>query len=151
MKGSVQIRGDIGNPKGTGYAKIVVDNLESADAAAGLTAMDTFVDSLKTGGFTDCNVGNTTITVFSGQLAAKPGTGVNIDSQLIVTFRQGSEQQTRKLTISGIDPADALLEDTSAGRRLTAAGMTTLAGLIDTLFGWTTEAVVVEGKHLIKA
>lgn len=151
MKGSVQVRGDLGNPKGTGYAKIVVDNLESADAATALTDMDTFVDALVAGSFSDCVVGNTTVTVFAGKVAAKPAAGVNVDSQLIVTFRKGAEQQTRKLTISGIDPADAILEDTSAGRRLTAAGATTLEGHIDTLFGWTGEAVVIEGKHLIKA
>lgn len=151
MKGTTQVRGDIGNPRGTGYAKVVVDNLESADAATGLTDMDAFVDSLVTGGFTDCNVGNTTVTVFAGINAAKPGTGVNVDSQLVCTFRKGTEQQVRKLTISGIDPDSILLEDTSAGRRLTTAGQTTLAGYIDTLFGWTAQAVVIEGKHLIKA
>lgn len=151
MKGRVQIRGDFGNPKGTGYAKLSVDNLESADAATALTDMDTFVDSLKTGGFTDCNVGNTTVTVFSGQLAAKPGASVNVDSQLVVLFRKGTEEQVRRLTISGIDEASALLENTSAGKRLTTAGATTLAGYIDTLFGWTAQAVIIEGKHLIKS
>ena len=151
MKGTTQVRGDFGNPRGTGYAKIVVDNLESADAATALTDMDTFADSLKTGTFTDCIVGNSTVTVFAGINAAKPGAGVNVDSQLVVTFRKGTEQQVRRLTISGVDVAAAILEETSAGMRLTAAGATTLEGYLDTLFGWTTEAVVVEGKHLIKS
>ena len=150
MKGSVQVRGDLGNPKGTGYAKVVVDNLESADAATALTDMDTFVDSLVTGGFTECNVGNTTVTVFAGQVATKPGADVNVDSQLVVSFKKGSEQTTRKLTISGMDPASALLESTSAGKRLTAAGATTLEGYLNTLFGWTSEANVIQGKWLVK-
>lgn len=151
MKGTVQLRGDFGNPRGTGYAKLVVYNLESADAASALTDMDTFADSLKTGGFTDCNVGNTTVTVFSGQNAAKPGTSVNVDSQLLVTFRKGTEEQIRKMTISGMDPSSALLQEADGGLRLTLAGQTTLAGYIDTLFGWTAQAVIVEGKLLIKS
>ena len=151
MKGSTQLRGDLGNPRGTGYAKLVVDNLESADAATALTDMDTFVDSLVTGGFTECNVGNTTVTVFSGQKAVKPVADVNVDSQLIVTFKKGTEQQNRRLTISGMDPASVLLESTSAGKRLTAAGATTLEGYIDTLFGWTLQANVIEGKWLVKS
>lgn len=151
MKGSTQLRGDLGNPRGTGYAKLVVDNLESADAATALTDMDTFVDSLVTGGFTECNVGNTTVTVFSGQKADKPVADVNVDSQLIVTFKKGTEQQNRRLTISGMDPASALLESTSAGKRLTVAGAATLEGYIDTLFGWTLQANVIEGKWLVKS
>jgi hypothetical protein len=151
MRGVVQLRGDFGNPKGTGYAKLRVDNLESADAATGLTDMDTFADSLKTGGFTDCNVGNTKVTVFSGQNAAKPASNVNVDSQLIVMFRKGTEEQVRKLTIPGIDVGSTLLEEDSAGLRLTTAGAATLAGYIDTLFGWTSQAVIISGKCLVKA
>lgn len=151
MRGVTQLRGDFGNPTGTGYAKIRVDNLESADAATALTDMDTFADSLKSGGFTDCNVGNTKVTVFSGINAAKPAADVNVDSELIVMFRKGTEEQVRRLTIPGIDPASALLEADSAGLRLTAAGAATLAGYLDTLFGWVTQAVVISGKCIIKS
>lgn len=150
MRGVVQLRGDFGNPTGTGYAKLRVDNLESADAATALTDMDTFADSLNTGGFTACNVGNTKVTVFSGQAAAKPGAAVNVDSQLIVVFRKGTEEQVRRMTIPGIDPDSALLEADSAGLRLTAAGATTLEGYINTLFGWSGQASIVSGKCIIK-
>lgn len=150
MRGTVQLRGDFGNPTGSGYAKLRVDNLESADAATALTDMDTFADSLVTGGFTECNVGNTKVSVFSGQVAAKPGASVNVDAQLIVVFRKGSEEQTRKLTIPGIDIGSALLEEDSAGLRLTTAGAATLAGYIDTLFGWTAQATIVSGKAIVK-
>lgn len=150
MKGVTIVRGDYGNPRGTGIAKITVDNLESADAATGLTAMDTFVDSLVTGGFTECNVGNTGVTVYALQAAAKPAADVNVDAQLVVYFRKGTEQGRRKLTIPGIDADSALLELTDAGKRLTAAGQTTLAGYIDTLFGWTSLAEIIEGVYLVK-
>ena len=151
MKGSVQLRGDFGNPAGTGIAKLVVDNLESADAAAAAVDMDTFADNLVLGGFTECNVGDVSITSKTVQYADPPGASVNVDAQLFVTYRKKTDATTRKLTISGIDPASALLENASEGKRLTAAGKATLEGYLDTLFGWTDEAVVLTGKLLIKA
>lgn len=151
MKGTVQLKGDFGNPAGTGLAKLVVDNLESADVATALTDMDTFADSLVTGGFTECNVGDVSVVDTTLQYADPPAADVNVDSQLICTFRKKTEAGTRKLTISGIDPASALLESLSEGKRLTAAGKTTLEGYLDTLFGWTDEAVVIVGKYLTKS
>ena len=149
MKGVVQVRGDIGNPKGTGYAKITVDNLESADAAAALIAMDTFVDALAGNGFTECNVGNTSVTVYALQGAAKPGTGINVDGQLVVQFRNSGELRVRRLTIPGCDYDSAVLEDRDAGRRLTTAGAATLQGYIETLFAWgLDECVIIDGKWI---
>lgn len=150
MKGSVQLRGDYGNPSGTGLGKLVVDNLESADAATALTAMDTFVDSLVTGNFTECNVGDVSVTVYTTQFTVKPAADVNIDSQLVVHFRKKTDSTIRKLTISGIAEDSTVLEATDAGKRLTDAGKTTLEGYLDILFGWTTEAVVLYGKMLVK-
>lgn len=150
MKGVVQVRGDYGNPNGTGYAKISVDNLESADAATALTVMDTFVDSLKTGGFTGCNVGKTSVTVEALQGADKPAADVSIDDQLIVSYTKSTEGKARTLTISGIDPDSALLTPKSEGRRLTDAGIATLEGYINTLFGWTGLAKISVGKFVSK-
>lgn len=150
MKGVTIVRGDYGNPKGTGFAKITIDNLESDDAETGLTDMDTFVDALVSNSFTECNVGNTGITVYSYQAVAKPAADVNVDDQLVVYFRKGASGGRRKLTIPGIDPDSALLELTAAGKRLTTAGAATLAGLLDTLFGWTAEAEIIEGVYLGK-
>ena len=149
MKGIVQVRGDIGNPRGTGYAKIAVDNLESADAASALTAIDTFVDALVGGGFTACNVGNSSVTVFALQGAAKPGTGVNVDGQLVVKWRNAAERKFRTLTIPGCDYDSAVLEDRDAGRRLTTAGAASLSALIETLMGWGVgECVIIDGKWI---
>ncbi|MCK5600629.1 hypothetical protein KAR91_02100 [Candidatus Pacearchaeota archaeon] len=150
MKGTVQVRGDYGNPSGTGLGKIVVDNLESATAALGLTDMDTFVDSLVTGNFTECNVGDVSVTTYTTQFTTKPAAGVNIDSQLVVHFRKKTDSTIRKLTISGIAETSTVLEAADAGKRLTEAGKTALEGYLDTLFGWTTEAVVLYGKLLVK-
>lgn len=151
MKGSVQLRGDFGNPSGSGIAKLVVDNLESADAATALVDMDTFADNLVLGGFTECNVGDVSVTQKTVQYADAPAADVNVDSQLFVTFRKKTDATTRRLTISGIDPASVLLESATEGKRLTTAGKTTLEGYLDTLFGWTDEAVVITGKLIIKA
>ena len=151
MKGVVQLRGDFGNPAGNGLAKLTVDNLESADAATGLTDMDTFADSLVTGGFTECNVGDVAVTVKTTQYADPPAADVNVDAQIFVTFRKKTDATTRRLTISGVDPTSALLESATEGKRLTAAGKTTLEGYLDTLFGWSDEAVVITGKLIVKS
>lgn len=151
MKGVVILRGDYGNPTGTGIAKLVVDNLESADAATGLTDMDTFADSLVTGDFTDCAVSDVSVTVKTIQFADKPGASVNVDRQLVVHFRKKDDDTVRRLTVSGIGPSATVLEAAQEGERLTAAGKTTLEGYLDTLYGWTDQAVVLYGKVLQKS
>lgn len=151
MTGKVTLRGDFGNPSGTGYAVLTVENLESADAETAATAMDTFADSLKTGGFTGCNVADTRVTITVPQVAAKPGTSIDIDDQLVVTFKDGTAaEKPRRLTISGMDPDSSLLVEGDAGKRLSDAGKVTLAGYLDTLFGWTNQAVVLQGKFKTK-
>lgn len=151
MTGKTLVRGDFGNPTGSGYALITVENLESADAATGAAAMDTFVDSLKTGNFTACNVADTKVTITVPQVAAKPGTSVSVDDQLVVMFKDGSSaEKPRRLTITGCDPDSAILEEGDAGKRLSDAGKVTLAGYINTLFGWVDKAVVLSGKFKTK-
>lgn len=150
MKGTVQLRGDYGNPAGTGIAKLVVDNLEDATVALALVSMDTFADSLKTGLFTGCNVGDTSVVDYAVQFVAKPASSINIDRQLVVHFRKKTDSTIRKLTISGIADDSTVLEAAAVGERLTDAGKTTLEGYLDTLFGWTAEAVVLYGKVLQK-
>lgn len=150
MKGTVILRGDYGNPTGSGIAKLVVDNLESADVATALTAMDTFADSLVTGDFTDCAVSDVSVVDKTIQFADKPGTGTNVDRQLIVSFRKKTDDTIRQLTISGIGASATVLETVDAGQRLTTAAKTTLEGYLDTLFGWTDQAVVLYGHVLQK-
>lgn len=150
MKGQVQLVGDFGNPDDTGEGKMVVYDLESTDVETGLTDLDTFADSLKTGNFTACNVGDVSVTETTEQYQDKPAADVNIDRQLVVLFRKKTDKTTRRLTIPGIAAGAAVLEATAAGERLTAAAKLTLAGYLNTLFGWTSEAVVKIGKVLQK-
>ena len=105
MKGQVLLIGDYGNPKDTGQAKLVVDDLTSADVATALVDMDTFADSLVTGDFTDCNVADVAVTETTVQYADKPGASVNVDRQLVCFFRTILDNTTRRLTISGIRKA----------------------------------------------
>lgn len=150
MKGQVMVRGDFGNASGTGIGKLVVDNLESADVATALTDMDTFVDSLVTGLFTGCNVGDVSVTDKTVQFVDKPASDINIDRQLICHFRKKTDDTIRKLTIPGIAVDSTVVSGVDEGERLTDAGKTTLEGYLDTLFGWTDEAVVLYGKVLQK-
>ena len=135
MKGTVIIRCDYGNPTGSGIAKLVVDNLESADVATALTDMDTFADSLKSGGFTAGNISDVSVVDKTIQFADKPAANVNADRQLIVSFRKKTDDTVRKLTISGIAADATVLEKVDAGERLTTSAKTTLEGYLDTLFG----------------
>ena len=151
MTGKTLLRGDFGNPTGSGYALLTVENLESADAATGAAAMDAFADNLVLGGFTECNVADTKVTITVPQVAAKPAASVSVDDQLVVMFKDGTKaEKPRRLTITGIDPDSALLIEGDSGKRLSDAGKTTLAGYIDTLFGWTAQAVVLSGKFKTK-
>jgi len=150
MKGQIMLRGDWGNAAGTGIGKLVVDNLESADVATALTDMDTFADSLKTGLFTACNVGDVSVTDKTIQFVDKPAADVNIDRQLVVHYRKKTDDTTRKLTVSGIATDSTVVTGVDDGERLTTAGKATLEGYLDTLFGWTDEAVVLYGKVLQK-
>lgn len=151
MNAVTQIRGDFGNPKGTGYASIRVEDIEAEDEAAALVAMDTFVDALKGANFTAANVGNTSVTSYALQSAAKPAADVNIDAQLVVSWRHSSEVRPRKLTIPGIAAASPILENKDGGVRLTTAGAATLQGLIETMMGWGLgECIIIEGKYLVK-
>lgn len=150
MKGQVQLIGDYGNPDDTGEAKLVIENMESADVATGLTDLDTFADSLVTGDFTDCNVGDVSCTETTEQYQTKPAANVNVDRVLKVLFRKKDDKTTRRLTIPGIGTSATVLEATAQGERLTAAGKLALAGYLDTLFGWTAQAVVKVGKVIQK-
>ena len=150
MNGSAQLLGDGGNPSGTGIATLKVFNLESADAATGLADMDTFADSLKTGNFTGCNVGDVACTIKDAQYQEPPAAGINIDRQLVVSFKNKDEIAVRKLTIPGIAAGAAVVELVDGGERITAAAKTTLEGYLDTLFGWTDKAVVIKGKVVQK-
>lgn len=150
LKGQVMLVCDYGNPDDTGEAKLVIDNLESADAATAAADMDTFADSLVTGLFTGAAVSDVAITETTANYKDKPAADVNADAQLIVLFRKKDTKGTRKMTISGIDVDSTVLEATAQGKRLTAAAKLTLAGYIDTLFGWTGQAVVKVGKLIVK-
>ena len=150
MNGSAQLLGDGGNPSGSGLATLKVFNLESADAATGLADIDAFADSLKTGGFTGCNIGDVACTIKDAQYQEPPAADINIDRQLVVTFKNKDEIATRKLTIPGIAKTATVVELVDGGERITAAAKATLEGYLDTLFGWTDKAVVVTGKVMQK-
>lgn len=152
-KGIVLLVGDYGNPFETGVAKLTVEGLNGTDVATDLAAMDTFADSLKTGFFTACEVSDVSITETTEQFKAKPGTSTNVDRQLVCDFRLITNKRVRKLTISGVADDASVLEKAQKGERLTEAGKTTLAGYMNTLFGYdglTEGVIILRGKVLQK-
>lgn len=149
-QGVIQLRGDFGNPSGSGLAKLVLHDLTSADSATAKTALNTFGAALKTDGFTLCNIGDISVVDKTLQFKDKPGGSVNVDSKLEVTWRTKTDDTTRSLTISGIAETSTQLESADDGKRLTDAGKVALAAHLTTLYGLAAEdaAVVLYGKFI---
>ena len=149
FKGVTQLRGEFGNPDGSGLAKLVVDNLDLADADTAEAAMQTFAAALKTGNFTQANVGKTNVTQ-SDNLSAVKAIGVDVDDQLVVTYEKSGTKGVRTITVSGCDQDSVVLEAKDAGRRLTSAAATALEVLLNALHGWESLARVKVGKFISK-
>jgi len=146
-QGHTILVGDGGNPSGSGIAIMRVYGLPSGEAEADVsTRMGAFAAGLKTDGFTGCNVADTGLDSTTIQFQLKPATGVNVDRQLIVTWRQKSLADIHRLTISGIAEGSALVELVDRGERITEAAKTTLAARLNTLFALTDDVVILSGK-----
>ena len=138
--------GDGGNPSGTGIAILKVYGLPTSDDEATVsTRMATFAAALKTGGFTGCNVGDTGLDSTTINFQEKPGADINVDRQMICTWRQKTLADIHHLTISGFPEGSALATLVDKGERITEAAKATLAGYINTLFGLTDDVVVLTG------
>lgn len=151
-QGVIQLRGDFGNPSGSGLAKIVVHDLPGNDTVATKAALGVFAAALTGGGFTDANAGDVSVVDKTLNFQAKPGSGVNIDNKLEVSWRTVTDDSIRSLTISGISPDSGVLEEADDGLRLTDAGKTALGGFLTTLYELTAgqEAIVLYGKYVTK-
>jgi len=139
--------GDGGNPSGSGIAIMRVYGLPSGEAEADVsTRMASFAAGLKTDGFTGANIADTGLDSTTINFQSKPASDINIDRQLIVTWRQKTLADIHRLTISGIPEGSALVELVDRGERITEAAKTTLAARINTLFGLTDDVVILNGK-----
>lgn len=149
--GVIQLRGDYGTPSGSGLAKVVLHDIVATDAATAKTKLATFGNALRTNDFTDCNIGDVSITDKNLNFPTKPAADVNVDSKVEVSWRTKLDDSVRSLTISGISSTSANLEPADDGKRLTDAAKTTLGGLLSTLYDLEDPdgAIVLYGKYIV--
>lgn len=153
-KGTIQARGDFGNPSGSGLARMMIFDLgANADTVDILARLQAFGAGLVTDGFTECNIGDVSVVAKTNAFVGKPGNNVNVDDKLEVTFRTILDDSIRDFTISGMPSASPLLEEADGGRRLTDAGKVALQDRMNTLLELTPPAngvIVLYGKHITK-
>lgn len=152
VKGTAVLRGDFGNPAGTGIVKMFLHGLEDAgheDVAAVHSAVEAFVTGIKSAGFTGCNLATKHALYDAEGFADKPGASVNIDRKVLVTWRTKTSSDIHQMTIPGLPSDTTLTEGKDAGERLKDSSKASLGALIETLYGVSAgNVVVIEGVVL---
>jgi hypothetical protein len=147
---TINCRGDFGNPSGTGVTSLQTP-FDAEDDEAAYTALAAFFAALKTAQLTACNQGDLTASWTSALFPAKPGTGVNVDRILLVTWRLKTDVGIHRLTIPGVPETSTGVSDLSEGERLNDTGKAALAAAIEAVGGYTAgDVVVLQGKVFVK-
>jgi len=152
-KAIITVKGDSGNPSGTGLAKIILANIwagEDASITDKSADMATFHAALVTANLTSTVIGDKAITGKSPMAAAKPGVGCNVDRQLVVDWRLKTSSTPHSFTVPGVPTSSTNLELVDNGERLTEAGKTAVASAIEGVFGFTAGDVVVTSGKVIQ-
>jgi hypothetical protein len=129
-----QLVGDFGNPNGNGLALLQLSDIPQDTLADAKASFDTFVQALKSGGWTDCNLGDQLFNFRDASYADKPAAGVNIDRKIVVRWRTKEDPTPRSFTVSGIPDACVHVEDTKDGERVSEAGKLAMAALLNAMY-----------------
>jgi len=129
-KGVIIFRGDSGTPK-SNYAKTIIEGVTD-DAA--LLALTTVV-----AGHTKANIAKRAFSTLTTGTDAEPGAGALVDRKAICYFRDTTTLHVITMTISA--PADASVEVTDDGERVTDAAMESLRAALATATGKTLTAL----------
>ena len=141
--GQIQVKGDFGNPSGTGIAGIEVYGLTDEAHGTVETKLATFHAALVTAQLTStvkCDVG---VNYVNPDYKNKPGTGVNIDRKIVCTWRKKTETAIRRITIPGLPTTSTAIEEADAGERINDTGRTALGSAIEALYGLDAGDVIV--------
>ena len=152
-RGTAQLIGDNGNPTGSGLTKIVLEDMTPEDYTSQQTKINVFIAAITTAQLTGCNKGDVTTAQKSESLATKPDLGINIDRQLVVTWRKKNDSSVHRLTIPGVPASSTGISLTDAGERINNVGRAALEGALNSAYGLTVEtdgAVVLTGKVIQK-
>lgn len=149
VNGQVQVKGDYGNPSGTGVSGIEVYGLVDEEHATAKGKLETFHASLKTAQLTDTVACDIAVNIVSPNYQVKPNNNVNIDRKIVCTWRKKTETAIRRLTIPGVPATSTAISLTDAGERINDTGRTALQSAIEALYGLGEgEAVVLTGVVL---
>lgn len=152
-RGTAQLIGDNGNPTGSGLTKLVLEEMTVEDYTSQQTKVNGFVAALVTAQLTGCSKGDVTTAQKSESLAVKPGANINIDRQLVITWRKKNDSSVHRLTIPGAPSTSTGISMTDAGERINNVGRAALEAALNTAYGLTAEtdgAVVLTGKVIQK-
>lgn len=151
-KGVIQVKGDFGNPSGSGKARTVVYDLPESDDKATLKGrLEAFHDALVTANIVKTNRGDVAVIYNSDGVGTKPGADVNIDRKCEVTWRKTGDNGVHKTTLSGAHTiAGGAFELQDAGERMTNTAKAAMAAALETLYGLSAGDVVVEVAKVIQ-
>lgn len=154
-KAVITVKGDFGNPSGSGLSKITLADIwpgEAVDVTTKSPDMVTFHAALATAQLTATVVGTRSLTSKFPVAVAAPGADVNIDRELVVDWQLASSSKIRQTTIPGVPVTSTSLEKIPNGERLNAAGKTAVGAALEAAYGLTAgDIVVLRGKVLQKA
>jgi hypothetical protein len=143
VNGQIQVKGDFGNPSGSGIAGIEVYGLPDEAHGTLETRLGAFHAALVTAQLTStvkCDVG---VNYVAPNYVAKPGNSVNVDRKITCTWRLKTATAIRRITIPGLPASSTGVSETDAGERINDTGRTALAGALETLYDSGADTIVV--------
>mgnify|MGYP000013207823 CR=1 FL=1 len=154
-KAVITVKGDFGNPSGSGLSKITLADIwpaQSVDVATKSPDLEAFHTALVTAQLTATAIGTRSLTSKVPVAVAAPGADVNIDRELVVDWQLATSSKIRQTTIPGVPVSSTSLEKIPNGERLNTAGKTAVGAALEAAYGLTAgDIVVLRGKVLQKA
>jgi hypothetical protein len=147
VTGYIQVKGDAGNPNGSGLSKMSLPRMDDEAHADIEARLKTYHAALKTAQFTATNIGEVGVTYGDGSSALKPGASVNTDRKMVTTWNRTSDSAIRRHTIPGVPASGTGFELQDAGERINDTGRTALAAAMNAAYGYD-DIVILTGKIL---
>ena len=148
--GYIQVKGDAGNPTGSGLSKMTLPRMSDEAHATIEGRLKTYHGALVTAQLTATNLGEVGVTYGDGASADKPEAGVNVDRKMVVTWNRTSDSTTRRHTIPGVPATGTGFDVQDAGERINDTGRSALASAMNAAYGYS-DIVILTGKVLQSA
>jgi hypothetical protein len=149
------VRGDYGNPKGTGMSKAVFSRVRPG-VALSATELATIGGALHAAmvaaQLTGTTLGDLMLASKSPGVSAKPDDNINIDRVLVCEWRTKTDSSVHTFTYPGVPTSSTGISELPEGERLNEVGKTAVAAALETFYNITEgEVVVLAGKVLQKS